>query len=68
MNTAFGNAKYIRAGRDAWEFTEYDPVPLFRREIVLDEPIQTAELLVQSPGFGTFYINGENVTISVERV
>lgn len=58
----FDGAKYIKAVKDAPPFSDYDPIPLFRKVIGIDEPIQRAELLVQSPGFGKFYINGCDVT------
>ena len=58
----FDGAQYIKASKNATAFSYDDPIPLFRREIVIDEPVQSAELLVQSPGFGKFYLNGCDVT------
>ncbi|MBR2460371.1 MAG: family 78 glycoside hydrolase catalytic domain [Clostridia bacterium] len=59
---AFDGAQYIKAAKNAPAFSYNDPLPLFRREIVIDEPVQSAELSVQSPGFGKFYLNGCDVT------
>ena len=58
----FGGAKFIKASEDAQPFSYYDPVPLFRKEIEIKGPIRSAQLTVQSPGFGKFYINGQDVT------
>lgn len=58
----FGGAKMICADVDAPEYSAYDPIPLFRKVIVIEEPILSAEILVQSPGFGKFFINGQSVT------
>ena len=58
----FGGAKMICADVDAPEYSAYDPIPLFRKVIVIEEPILSAEILVQSPGFGRFFINGQSVT------
>ena len=59
---AFGNAVYIKAQEKPSEFSLYDPIPLFRREVEITEEIERAEIAVQSPGFACYYINGENIT------
>lgn len=58
----FHNAKYIKAVNKPDAFSFYDPLPLFRREFTVDEPIEKATIFVQSPGFATYYINGRNIT------
>ncbi len=58
----FDGAQYIKADREAPHYSEHDPIPMFRRELVIDEPVEHAEILLQSPGFGKFYINGQSVT------
>lgn len=58
----FHGAKYIKADREAMPFSFYDPIPFFRKEIEITEPVVSATLLVQSQGFGKFYINGRDVT------
>ena len=57
-----GNAKYIKATESAPNYSLYDPLPRFRREIVIDEDVVSAEIIVQSPSFAQFFINGENIT------
>lgn len=62
MRTAFGGAKFIKAAEKAPAFSAYDPIPFFRREFLVNEPVTHAELLVQAPGFGKFYMNGADIT------
>lgn len=62
MRDVFAGAKFMKAAEKAPAYAQYDPIPFFRREILIDEPIERAELLVQAPGFGRFYINGTDVT------
>lgn len=57
-----GNAKFIKATEKASEYSLYDPLPRFRREIEIAEDVQSAEIVVQSPSFAQFFINGENIT------
>ncbi len=57
-----GNAKYIKATENAPEYSSYDPLPRFRREIEINEDVLSAEIIVQSPSFVQFFINGENIT------
>ena len=57
-----GNAKYIKATEGAPSYSLYDPLPRFRREIEIDEDVVSAEIIVQSPSFAQFFINGENIT------
>ncbi|MBQ2756916.1 MAG: family 78 glycoside hydrolase catalytic domain, partial [Clostridia bacterium] len=58
----WGGAKFIKATDKAPDFSYHDPLPLFRREFTVEEPVAHAELLVQAPGFGKLYINGRDVT------
>lgn len=58
----FLNAKYIKAAERPDAFSFHDPLPLFRKEFTVDEPIEKATIFVQSPGFATYYINGRNIT------
>ena len=61
--TDFGSAHYIKARARAAAFSLHDPLPLFRREFTLtDEPIGSATISVQAPGFAVFYINGQPIT------
>ena len=62
MRDLFAGAKFMKAAEKAHGYAMYDPVPFFRREFTVDEPITSAELLVQAPGFGRFYLNGADVT------
>ena len=58
----FYHARYIKAQENPSEYSLYDPIPLFRREFELTDEIQQARIFVQSPGFATYYINGQNIT------
>lgn len=58
----FGNAVYIKAQQEPSSFSLYDPLPLFRKEFTLQQTPAKAQLLVQSPGFACYYINGKPVT------
>ena len=58
----FGSAKYIKCDPTPSELSFYDPLPFFRREIVLDSPVESARIYVQSPSFAKFYINGKLIT------
>ncbi|MBQ3063546.1 MAG: family 78 glycoside hydrolase catalytic domain [Clostridia bacterium] len=62
MRALFAGAKFIKATEEAPVFSSFDPLPFFRREIVLSEQVRHAELLVQAPGFGKFYLNGREIT------
>lgn len=62
MHSVFENAVYIKAQETHSEFSLYDPIPLFRREIEITEKIEKAEIAVQSPGFACYYINGKSIT------
>lgn len=62
MLSQFDGAKFIKATEEIAGLSFYDPIPRFRKEILINEPVVSAELLVQSPGFGKFYINGQDVT------
>ena len=62
MSNPFGSALYIKAQDTPSDFSLYDPSPLFRREIEIDEEIREATLWVQSPCFAEYYINGNAVT------
>ena len=62
MRAAFANAKFIKATPHPPAYSLDDPMPFFRREFTVSTPITHAELLVQAPGFGKFYINGHDVT------
>ncbi len=57
-----GNAKFIKASEQAPSFSYYDPLPFFRKKIVIEKPFSKAEILIQAPGFGKFYINEKTVT------
>lgn len=59
---AFESASFIKAAQNHSEYTLYDPLPLFRKVFEINEEINSAEIFVQSPGFATFYINGEPIT------
>ena len=61
----FGNARYIKAIPQVEEFSYCDPLPRFRREFALEAGFEKAELLIQSPGFATCYINGQPITEDV---
>ena len=63
--TEFCGARYIKATTVAPDFSFYDPAPLFRKDFTVDEEIKEAQLLVQSPGFACFYINGKAATDDV---
>lgn len=58
MIAEFHGAKYIKADEAATQFSFYDPIPFFRKEIEIKEPIVSAELLVQgrklTAGINTF--------------
>lgn len=58
----FGNAVYIKATEEAPSFSFFDPLPFFRKEIVIEKDFSAAELFVQAPGFAKFHINGKNIT------
>ena len=59
---SFESAVYIKAQEKPSEFTLYDPIPLFRKEFDVTLEIKSAEILVQSPGFACYYINGKSIT------
>lgn len=61
----FEFASYIKAAEKHSEYTFCDPLPLFRRVFEIDEEVKSAEIFVQSPGFATYYINGEPITDDV---
>lgn len=62
----FYGAKYIKAANAPSAYSLYDPVPLFRKEFDIDlSRVESAEIVVQSPGFGCYYINGKNITDDV---
>ena len=61
----FGNAVFIKAQETPSAFSLYDPIPQFRRAFVVNEPIEHAEIVVQSPGFACYYINGASITEDV---
>lgn len=61
----FANAVYIKAQQKPSDFSFYDPAPLFRKELEIEEEICEAEIWVQSPGFACFYINGQPITNDV---
>ena len=61
-SNVFANASYIKCDKTPAEFSFYDPLPFFRREIELSAPIRSAKIYVQSPGFAKYYINGKPVT------
>lgn len=59
----FSSANYIRA-RDDFDpaLSIHDAAPLFRRTFALDKlPVQ-ARIMVQSPGYAHFYLNGQRIT------
>ena len=58
----FGNAEYIKATENAPSFSYTDPLPFFRKDILIDKPFEKAEISVQAPGFAKFYINGNHIT------
>lgn len=58
----FENAKFVKARTTAADFSLYDPAPLFRKEFTIEETIKKAQISVQAPGFGVFYINGKPIT------
>ena len=58
----FGNAEYIKATENAPSFSYTDPLPFFRKEILIDKPFEKADITVQAPGFAKFYINGNHIT------
>ncbi|MBQ7090862.1 MAG: family 78 glycoside hydrolase catalytic domain [Clostridia bacterium] len=62
MENLFGNAKYIKHDSVAPEYSEQDPAPFFRTTFDITEPIRTAEIIVQSPGFAVYYLNGRTIT------
>ena len=62
----FCGAEYIKAANAPAPYSLYDPVPLFRKEFDIDlSKVESAEIVVQSPGFGCYYINGKSVTDDV---
>ena len=59
----FAGAKFIKAQKTfTQEYSEYDPIPMFRREFVIEEDVKCAEIFVQSPGFAEYRINGQLIT------
>ena len=60
--SVFDGAKFIKLDKTASDFSLYDPLPLFRKEIEIKEDIGDAYISVQSPGFAEFYINGKKIT------
>ena len=58
----FSNAKYIKARTEATAYSEYDPLPIFRRSFCIDSDVNEAKIFVQSPGFAKYYINGQPIT------
>ncbi len=61
----FGGAKYIKATEEAPLYSLYDPLPLFRKEFRIDAPFGKAEIAVQAPGFGKFFLNGAPITENI---
>ena len=62
-NGVFTGARFIKAQNSFTpEYTEYDPIPMFRREFVIEEDVKNAEIYVQSPGFAEYRINGQLIT------
>ena len=62
----FAGAKFIKAQQTfSREYSEYDPIPMFRREFVIEEDVKNAEIFVQSPGFAEYRINGQLITEDV---
>ena len=62
LQNVFDGAVFIKAQKEPSSFSLYDPIPLFRREFVIEEKIERAEIVVQSPGFACYYINGLSIT------
>ena len=62
QNSPFEGAVYIKAQRKPSPYSLYDPLPMFRREILCENEIREAEILIQSPGFARVYINGNDIT------
>ncbi|MBQ9098462.1 MAG: family 78 glycoside hydrolase catalytic domain [Clostridia bacterium] len=58
----FGKAVYIKAQEKPSTFSLYDPIPMFRKEFEIAGEVKTAQIVVQSPGFACYYINGKPVT------
>ena len=58
----FSSAKYIKARAEATAYSEYDPLPIFRRSFCIDSDVNEAKIFVQSPGFAKYYINGQPIT------
>ena len=62
QNSIFEGGVYIKAQKEPSPFSLYDPLPMFRREILWETEIRKAEILIQSPGFARVYINGKDIT------
>ena len=60
--SVFDGARFIKSDKTASDFSLYDPAPLFRKVVEIDEDIKEAQISVQSPGFAEFYINGKRIT------
>ncbi len=58
----FDGAYYIKADAEAPEYSFYDPIPFFRKEIEVNKAPKKAVIHVQSPGFACFFINGIRIT------
>ncbi|MBR3879691.1 MAG: family 78 glycoside hydrolase catalytic domain [Clostridia bacterium] len=62
-NGVFAGASYIKAVKTfTYEHSYDDPIPMFRREFVIDKEVKSAEIFVQSPGFAEYRINGQLIT------
>ncbi|MBQ2988829.1 MAG: family 78 glycoside hydrolase catalytic domain [Clostridia bacterium] len=61
-NSVFSGGVYIKAQNEPSPYSLYDPLPIFRRELLCENGIREAEILIQSPGFARVYINGKDIT------
>ncbi|MBQ9778715.1 MAG: family 78 glycoside hydrolase catalytic domain [Clostridia bacterium] len=59
---AFGGAVYVKASAEAPAFSYTDPLPFFRKEFLVGQTFERAELCVQAPGFAKLFLNGKDVT------
>ena len=62
MAKIFNGAKFIKAPYYSKNYSLNDPLPIFRKEFIVNEDIKTAKITVQSPGFAIYYINGNVIT------
>jgi alpha-L-rhamnosidase len=60
--SSFENARFIKAQAQPEEYALYDPLPFFRKEFTVTEPVENARVFVQSPGFAVYYLNGKRIT------